>query len=41
MENIVVKKNTYDLKSGDYRILTNSEVRKLYGYKKAKKKTNK
>ena len=30
-----------DLKSGDYRILTNSEVRKLYGYKKAKKKTNK
>lgn len=28
-----------NLKSGDYRILTNSEVRKLYGYKKAKKKT--
>ena len=28
------------LKSGDYRILTNSEVRKLYGYKKAKKKVN-
>ena len=30
-----------DLKSGDYRILTNNEVRKLYGYKKAKKKVNK
>ena len=29
------------LKSGEYRILTNSEVRKLYGYKKAKKKVNK
>lgn len=30
-----------DLKSGDYRILSNNEVRKLYGYKKAKKKANK
>lgn len=30
-----------DLKSGDYRILTNSEVRKLYSYKSAKKKVNK
>ena len=30
-----------DLKSGDYRILSNNEVRKLYGYKKAKKKVNK
>ena len=30
-----------DLKSGDYRILTNNEVRKLYSYKKAKKKVNK
>ena len=29
-----------DLKSGDYRILTNNEVRKLYGFKKAKKKVN-
>lgn len=26
-----------DLKSGDYKILTNSEVRKLYSYKKIKK----
>ena len=26
-----------DLKSGDYRILTNGEIRKLYSYKKAKK----
>ena len=31
--------NIDDLKSGDYRILTNSEVRKLYAYKKATKKT--
>ena len=27
------------LKSGDYRILTNNEIRKLYSYKKAKKKS--
>ncbi len=28
-----------NLKSGEYRILTNSEIRKLYSYKKAKKKS--
>ena len=31
--------NIDDLKSGDYKILSNSEVRKLYSYKKATKKT--
>lgn len=30
-----------DLKSGDYRILTNNEVRRLFGYKKAKKLNSK